>query len=174
MKLNSVLTPLPMLLALVFILPGPTVVADDHAAPRGPLTSQIEYWSVSELEERDEEGWLLAWKANVSGDLTGEMRWWFPETPPAPEGTYAGGEIGYYLARWEFWDGDELILAGESAGKTVIPVGEDGIWDGHGIVMEANGDLSSLKGRKTYETGIVVMPADPEVNSTGSGMFVIY
>jgi len=67
-----------------------------------------------------------------------------------------------------------LILAGESAGKTVIPDGEDGIWDGHGIIMEAIGDLSSLKGRKTYETGTVIMPSDSAVPSTGSGMFLIY
>jgi hypothetical protein len=163
MKLNSVLAPTSVLVAL----------ADDDVVPSGPLASQIEYWSVGHLGERDDEGWLLAWKANVSGDLTGEMRWFFPETPPAPEGAYAGGEIGYYLARWELWNGDELVLAGESTGKTVIPEGEDGIWDGHGLVMEANGDSSSLKGRKTYETGIVIMPSDPDIHSTGSGMFVI-
>ena len=67
-----------------------------------------------------------------------------------------------------------MILAGESAGKTVIPDGEDGICDGHGIVLEANGDSSSLKGRKIYETGTVIIPTDPEVPSTGAGMFVIY
>ena len=66
------------------------------------------------------------------------------------------------------------MLAGESAGKTVIPEGQDGIWDGVGIVLEANGDLSSLKGRRIYETGIVVIPTDPEVRSTGSGMYVIH
>jgi hypothetical protein len=140
----------------------------------GPLAVQIEYRSVGHLEERDGDGWLLAWKADVSGDLEGEMWWWFPATPPAPESKYAGGEVGYYLARWEFWNGDELILAGESAGKTVISDGEDGIWDGHGIVLKASGELSALKGRKIYETGTVIMPTDPDVLSTGSGMFVIY
>jgi hypothetical protein len=34
--------------------------------------------------------------------------------------------------------------------------------------------LSALKGRKIYETGTVIMPTDPDVLSTGSGMFVIY
>ena len=154
--------------------PASTAFADDGAVPKKPLTCQIVYWSVSHLEERDNEGWLLAWKATVSGDLTGELRYWFPETPPVPEVTYAGGVVGYYLARWELWNGDELILAGESAGKTVIADGEDGIWDGHGVVMEANGDLSSLRDRKIYETGTVVMPSDPSVTSTGTGMFLIY
>jgi hypothetical protein len=174
MTLNSVLARTSLLTLLFMILSQPTAFADDDGVLTGPLTCQIEYWSVGHLGEHDDEGWLLAWKANVSGDLTGELRYWFPESPPAPEGTYANGEVGYYLARWELWDGEELILAGESAGKTVIPDGEDGIWDGQGIVMEANGDLRSLKGRKIYETGTVIMPSDPAVPSTGSGMFVIY
>ena len=174
MRINSDLARI-LLLTLIFMLsPGPTAFADDDAVFLGPLTSRIEYWSVGHLGERDQEGWLLAWKAKVSGDLTGELRYWFPESPPVPEGTYAGGEVGYYLARWELWNGDELILAGESAGKTVIADGEDGIWDGHGVVMEANNDLTSLKGRKIYETGTVIMPSDPAVPSTGSGMFLIY
>jgi hypothetical protein len=174
MKLDSVLARMPLLLLLIILLSGPTACADADAAPRGPLAFQIEYRSVGHLDERDHEGWLLAWKADASGELEGEMRWWFPEKPPAPEGKYTGGDVGYYLARWEFWIGDELVLAGESAGKTVISDGEDGIWDGHGIVLKANGALSALKGRKIYETGTVIMPSDPDVLSTGSGMFVIY
>ena len=167
-------TSAPLLVVLVAMLSGAAVLADDDEAIRGPIACQIEYWSVVDQEERDDSGWLLAWKANVSGDLTGELRWWFPASPPAPEGKYSGGDIGYYLARWELWNGEELVLAGESAGKTVIPDGEDGIWDGHGIVMAAKGDLQSLIGRKTYETGTVIMPSDPSVRSTGAGMFLIY
>lgn len=173
MKLSSVVAPVPVFLLVFLTLSGPTVLAENGAPVPGVLTSQIEYWSVTKLEERNEKGWLLAWKATVSGDLEGELRYWFPETPPAPESVYSPGKIGYYLARWELWIGDALILAGESAGKTVIPEGEDGIWDGQGIVMEAYGDWSSLKGRKTYETGTVIMPSDPSVVSTGDGMFVI-
>ena len=174
MNLISFFARVPLLVLLFILLAGPAVLADDHAEVGAPLTSQIEYWSVYEAGETDDDGWLLAWKANISGDLNGEMRWYFPETPPAPEAKYSHGEFGYYLARWEFWVGDELMLAGESAGKTVIPEGQDGIWDGVGIVLQANGDLSSLKGRRIYETGIVVMPTDPDVRSTGSGMYVIY
>jgi hypothetical protein len=163
------------LLALLVMMPSaPIALADDDADLIGPLTCQIEYRSVGHLGERNGEGWLLAWKAAVSGDLTGELRYWFPDSPPAPDATYSGGEVGYYLARWELWDEGELILAGESAGKTVIPEGEDGIWDGHGIVLETNSDLSSLRGRRIYETGTVILPSDPAVPSSGSGMFLVY
>ncbi|MDJ0941554.1 MAG: hypothetical protein QNJ00_17455 [Woeseiaceae bacterium] len=174
MKPNSILTLTPVLVLLLVMLPGLTIFADDSDVLEKPLTSRIEYRSVDHLGEQDDEGWVLAWKASVSGDLTGELRYWFPETPPVPEGAYSGGKVGYYLAKWELWNGEELILAGESAGKTVIPDGEDGIWDGHGIVMEANGDLRSLKGRKIYETGTVIIPSDPAVPSSGSGMFLVY
>lgn len=174
MRLNSVTAPNYLLVLLLMMLSGPVAVAGNDAVIRGPITCQIEYWSVGHLGERDDDGWLLAWKGNVSGDLTGELRYWFPESPPVPEGTYSGGKVGYYLARWELWNGEELVLAGESAGKTVIPDGEDGIWDGHGIVLRTDSDLSSLKGRKIYETGTVIMPSDPDAPSTGAGMFLVY
>jgi hypothetical protein len=174
MKLYSGFSPTSLLVLLFMMLSGSTAFGDDDADLRGPVTCRIEYWSVGHLGEHDNDGWLLAWKANVSGDLTGELRYWFPDSPPVPEGMYEGGQVGYYLARWELWNGDELILAGESAGKTVIPEGKDGIWDGHGIVMDTNSDLRSLKGRKTYETGTVIMPTDPAIPSTGAGMFLIY
>lgn len=174
MRIKPVLAWVLLIMVLCITQSGPTAMAEYEAVPEEPLTLRIEYWSVGELGETDKDGWLLAWKAKASGDISGEMRWWFPETPPAPESAYAGGEVGYYVARWELWIRDELMLAGKSAGKTVIPDGEDGIWDGHGTVMAANGNLSSRKGRRIYETGIVIMPADAEVAATGAGMFVIY
>lgn len=173
MKLNSISMTTPLLVLMLVILPGSTIFAAGGPAPSGLLTSRIEYWSVGHLGEKNDEGWLLAWKAKVSGDLTGELRYWFPESPPVPEGEYAVGKVGYYVARWELWNDDELILAGESAGKTVIADGQDGIWDGHGIVTEAHGDLGALKGRTIYETGTVIMPSDPADRSTGAGMFVV-
>jgi len=174
MNLISFLARVPLPGLLFILLPGQAVFADNHDEISEPVTCQIEYWSVGDQQERNDDGWLLAWKAKVSGDLTGEMRWWVPETPPAPEGEYSHGKIGYYVARWELWLDGELALSGKSAGKTVIADGEDGIWDGHGIVLEANGDSNALVGRKTYETGTVIMPSDPSVNSTGAGLFVIY
>ena len=174
MKIITILQRAPLLLSFLILLPGQAVVADDNAEISGPLTLQIEYWSVYRFDERDDDGWLLAWKAKASGDLAGEMRWWFPEAPPVPETDYSHGKVGYYVARWELWVDDELVLAGKSAGKTTIPEGEDGIWDGHGAITAANGELSSRKGHRIYETGIVIEPTDPEAISTGTGMFVIF
>ena len=174
MNVNSAVISTPLLALLLLALPDSTAAVSDDAAGMRPLTCHIEYWSVGHLGEKDDDGWLLAWKAKVKGDLDGELRYWFPETPPVPEGKYSHGEVGYYLAKWELWSGDKLVLAGESAGKTVIPNGEDGIWDGHGIVLQGDGQLGSLVGRKIYETGTVIMPADPAEISTGSGMFMIY
>jgi len=82
--------------------------------------------------------------------------------------------VDYYAAKWEILVDGELVLAGESAGKTVWRDGADGIWDGHGIVMEARGDFSTLKGRKTYETGPVIKGSNPPVSFSGTGMFLIY
>jgi hypothetical protein len=67
-----------------------------------------------------------------------------------------------------------LILAGESSGKTVFPDGVDGIWDGHGVVTEANGRYNRLKGRKVSETGTVLVGPTPPLSYTGTGLFTIY
>ena len=79
MHLITILTRLPLLVLLLIVSPGPGAIADEDAATGEPLTMQIEYWSVSKLEQRDEDGWLLAWKAKASGDLAGEMRRHYPE-----------------------------------------------------------------------------------------------
>jgi len=87
--------------------------------------------------------------------------------------TYKGGKVDYYKARWEIWVDEKLVLAGESAGKTVTPDQSDGMWDGHGVVTEANGKFARLKGRKVYETGPVIYGSNPPVSLTGTGMFQI-
>ena len=74
MKLSSVVAPAPLLILLFMTLSGPAVFADDDVAIRGPLTCQIEYWSVGHLGEHDDDGWLLAWKGKVSGDLAGSRK----------------------------------------------------------------------------------------------------
>ncbi len=102
------------------------------------------------------------------------MKWWFVQPSPVSGNTYMGGEVVFYVARWEIWAGEELLLAGESAGKTVYPDGADGMWDGHGIVTEASRDFDVLKGRKVYETGPVIVGSDPPVSFSGTGMFLIY
>ena len=155
-------------------LAGPMAFAGDGAVFRGQLTSEIDYWFVGHLNQWDDEGRLLVWEGTIEGDFTGEIKYWFVIPSPVSGSAYVGGEVEFYSARWEIWDGEELLLAGESAGKTVFPDGADGMWDGHGVVTEASKGFNPLKGRKVYETGPVIVGSNPPVSYSGTGMFVIY
>jgi len=173
MKIRAVSVLTSLLFALS--LAGATVFANDNAVPDGRLASQIDYWFVGHYGTLDDEGRLLVWEGDIQGDFTGQAKWWFEIPSPVPLGAdYLGGRAAFYAARWEIWADGELLLAGESAGKTVFPDGADGMWDGHGVVMEAKGKLNPLKGRKIYETGSVLVGSTPPVSYTGTGMFVIY
>jgi hypothetical protein len=148
--------------------------AGQDALPNGKLTSQIDYWFVGHFGELDDEGRLLVWEATISGDLNGTMKWWFEMPPPVTNSPFS-----FYAGRWEIWVDGALVLAGESAGKTVFPDGlvvggADGVWDGHGVVTEANGAMSPHKGKKTYETGPVVIGDTPPVSFYGTGMLQVY
>jgi hypothetical protein len=171
-KAVSVLTSL--LLVLSMTLAGATAFADGSAVPNGRLTSQIDYTFAGHLGQWDEEGRLLVWVGTIEGDFTAEIKWWFVMPSPVDGSTFTGGEVVFYAARWEIWDAGKLLLAGESAGKTVFPDGADGMWDGHGVVTEANGAFNPLKGRKVYETGPVIVGSNPPVSFSGTGMFLIY
>jgi hypothetical protein len=160
--------------AVVLLAVGSMAVAVDDFAQRGQLTSQIDYRFVGHLQQWDLEGRLLVWQGSIVGDFTGEMKWWFEIPSPVSGGPFEGGRVSFYSARWEIWDGDELLLAGESAGKTVFPDGADGMWDGHGVVTEAAEGLNPLKGRKVYETGPVVVGELPPLTFSGTGMFLMY
>ncbi|MEJ2580704.1 MAG: hypothetical protein P8127_03540 [Acidobacteriota bacterium] len=138
------------------------------------LLGQIDYRFVGHLEQLDDAGRLLVWEAKIEGDLAGRMKWWFVDPGPAPEVSFTGGQTAFYAARWEIWNREELLLAGESTGKTVFREGEDGIWDGHGVVTEANGPHSDLVGRKIYESGPVIIGPDPPVSFSGTGIFSIH
>ena len=85
-----------------------------------------------------------------------------------------GGKVNYYRARWEIWVEDKLVLAGESAGKTVAPDQSDGMWDGHGVVTEAYGKFARFSGYRVSETGPVIYGSNPPESLTGTGMFQIY
>jgi len=164
------------LLVLSMILTGTTAFADDDDdsdVSKARLVSKIDYTFVGFKGQFDEEGRLLVWDATIEGDVTGEMKWWIDLTIPDMGSTFLGGDVNYYAARWEIWNDGNLLLAGDSAGKTVWPVGEDGIWDGHGVVTDAKGNFDGLKGRKMYETGPVIFVGMP-FSLTGTGMFVIY
>lgn len=160
-------------LGLIISLAGSTAIAKGHVVANEKLTTQIEYSFAAHLGQTDDEGRVLVWVATATGDIDGEVKWWFGPSP------VNNSPFSYYSGRWEVWKDGELILAGESAGKTVFPGGlapdaPDGIWDGHGVVTEAHGKYSPLKGRKIYETGPVVIGDGPPVTFNGIGMFMIY
>jgi hypothetical protein len=169
-------TTISMLLAtLLFVIPVSLAASADDAARPGPaLISQIEYRFVGHRQEVDDEGRLLVWEGTISGDISGKIAWWFEQPPPVAEQFYDGGRVSFYAARWEIISDDELLLAGESAGKTVFPDGNDGIWDGHGVVTRASDRFSALVGQEIQETGPVIVGTDPPITFTGTGMFSIY
>jgi hypothetical protein len=138
------------------------------------LNGALDLTYVGHLEKTDDDGRLLVWEGSVGGDFAGKIRWWFIDPPPIARGPYKGGVVNYYRARWEIWVSEKLVLAGESAGKTVAPDQLDGIWDGHGVVTEAYGKFARLKGHKVYETGPVIYGSDPPGSLSGTGMFQIY
>jgi hypothetical protein len=177
MKIKAFWVLTSLLLVLSLTLAATMAFAKDGAGRRGPLTSEINYWFVGGDGTLDDEGRLLVWEATIEGDITGEMKWWFVIPPPVFGSEFVGGEVVFYSARWEIWDGKKLLLAGESAGKTVFPDDADGMWDGHGVVTEVRKGFKPLKGRKlkglkVYETGPVI--AGMEYLYIGTGMFLIY
>ena len=174
MKIKAVSVLTSLLLVLSMTVAGTTAFAGDNAVPDGRLTSQIDYEFVGHHNIWDEEGRLLVWQGTIEGDIAGEMRWWFEIPSPVIAPPYTGGRAAFYAARWEIWNAGELLLAGDSAGKTVFPDAADGFWDGHGVVTKAGRRFNALKGRKIYETGPVILGLNPPLTYTGTGMFLIY
>ena len=130
--------------AAIFIVASPIIACSttssesaSSAAPP-PLFNEIEYRFVGDRGEVDDEGWLLLWVASLEGDLEGEIRWWFEEPNPIADQEIAGASIAYYEGKWEIRIDGGACLEGRSAGKVVTRPGEDGIWDGHGVVTEGN------------------------------------
>lgn len=174
MKINSSSLCASICLGSLIALGSSAALATQGAAPNGSLVSQIDYVFVAYLGQLDQEGRLLVWEATIGGDVNGEMKWWFEVPSPV-----AASSFSFYTGRWEVWSDGKLVLAGESAGKTVFPNGvypnaPDGVWDGHGVVTEAYGRYGLLKGRRIYETGPVVIGETPPVSFHGTGMFTIY
>ena len=137
------------------------------------LTGALDLIYAGHLEKTDADGRLLVWEGRVEGDFAGKIRWWFVDPPPESSTEYLGGRVDYYRARWEISVGEKLVLAGESAGKTVAADQSDGIWDGHGVVTEAHGKFSRFKGHRIYETGPVIYGSNPPNTITGTGMFQV-
>lgn len=176
MQSNRMATGAALAVVLACMLWGSAAQAQTPAITK-QLTSRIDYTLVPPPRPQDDEGRNLFWEATVQGDINGTMKWWFEVPPPASLPPFPGGSVAYYAARWEIWDesGEELLLAGQSAGKTVFPAAfpaEAGMWDGHGVVTEARADFSPLKGRRIYETGPVIFEVPGPLG--GTGIFVIY
>jgi uncharacterized protein (TIGR02246 family) len=152
-KLISIST-IPVL-ALALLLVSGTVLADDTALgdPKlePSLRCDITYNFVGHLGQFDAEGRLLVWDGNIHGDIEGVILWWFDLTRKQTI-----GQVSHYAARWEILDGDNaLLLAGDSAGTTRVPLGEDGIWRGKGKVTVASTGFEDWLGREIYEGGDV-------------------
>ena len=148
--------------------------ADRADAPNARLVGALDLTYVGHLGKTDDNGMVLNWEGSVNGDFAGEIKWWFVDPPPVSGHTFRGGEAFYYVARWEIRVEETLVLAGESAGKTITPDGADGMWDGHGVVSEAYGKFARFKGYKVYETGPVIYGSNPPESLSGTGMFQIY
>ena len=169
-----------LVIGLVMALPGTTVIADDdddsdRAKARGVTASQADYWFVGHLGQTNDEGMPLIWEGVVSGAINGEGKWYFAVVPPVVEDPV----FFFYEAKWEIWKDGKLVLAGESAGKTVFregvaPGAETGVWDGHGVVTFAKGKYRRFKGLKIYESGPVHMGDVPPVTFYGTGMILFY
>lgn len=149
-------------------------LAEKESGTDGLLVGKIDYWFVGHLGQTDGDGRLLVWEATIEGGVTGKMKWWFTVPPTVEEVTLMTGRVSFYTARWEVWVDGKLLLAGESAGKTVFSDGADGIWDGHGRVTQTSESLENLSGRQIYETGPVILGSDPPKSFRGTGTFIIY
>ena len=163
-----------LLATLMLFAAGVTAQESDVSVPNGLSANQIDYWFVGHLGIFDDEGRLLVWEGTIEGDISADTKWWFVLPAPVPAGTHNGGTTNYYQARWEILQDNRIILAGDSAGKTLFPSGEDGMWDGHGVVTDAKGRFSPLKGRRTYESGPVLVGDTPPLTFEGTGIFTIY
>jgi hypothetical protein len=123
--------------------------------PVSALNCTIDYVLARHLGIFDSEGRILAWDGTIHGDLEGRVLWWFVPGGGPPSMPDAA-RVGFYEARWEIWNGDDLLLAGESSGSTALPPNKDGIWRGNGVVTEAGAGYEAWLDRPTKEGGSVV------------------
>jgi len=158
-------------LALVLLLVLGTVLADDGSMgakkPAPSLTGTTKYDFVGHLLQFDAEGRLLCWEGIISGDIEGVMLWWFDM-----DYFVSTGQVSYWVDRWEIWDGEVLLLAGDEAGTTTAPPGKDGVWRGNGIVTDASEEFEDWIGRPMHDGGNVTWDEDGNPKD-GEGTFRI-
>lgn len=158
-----------LLCSVVFVFATASVGAVDDDVCSISLRSVSDYVLVAHLGILDEERRQLIWKGTLKGDIEGVELWWFDVSLLRSE-VKPDYRVDFYSGRWEIYDEDpfpdagpnpnaKLLLAGMSAGQTLIPLdppGSDGIWDGIGIVTEANEEFEPLIGCEVFEGGPVV------------------
>ena len=133
-------------IALILILMlVPTFIAQAHK-PAPSLIGTTEYYFVGDLGIFDAEGRLLAWEGPISGDIEGVIQWWMVMGPIT-------GQVSHFEARWEIWDGADLLLAGTEAGTTTNRPGKNGVWRAHGFVTEAVTEFEDWIGRPIHDGG---------------------
>jgi hypothetical protein len=169
-KLISISTIPVLALALLLVLG--TVLAEDPAIqtekPAPSLTCTTEYDFVGHLGTVDAEGRLLAWEGTISGDIEGVILWWFDM-----DYNVATGQVSHWVDRWEIWDGEVLLLAGDEEGTTTAPPDKDGMWQGNGVVTEANEEFEDWIGRPTHDGGVFTWTIPGELPDHGEGTFHI-
>ncbi len=171
-KLISISTIPVLALALLLVLG--TVSADDAAMeakkPAPSLTGTTEYDFVGAADPPivDAEGRLLCWEGTISGDIEGVILWWFDM-----DYFVSTGQVSHWVDRWEIWDGEVLLLAGDEAGTTTAPPGKDGVWRGNGIVTEASEEFEDWIGRPVHDGGSVTWEIPGVLPLNGEGTFSI-
>lgn len=151
MKKLTTTRSIPALALVLLVILGSVLAADAATTAPSALECTIGVDFVGHLGTTDDEGRLLAYDGEIHGDIEGRILWWLDLAY-----SHDIGQISYYAARWEIYDStDNLILAGDDAGTTAKPPGEDGIWRGKGIVTEASAGFEDWIGRQLYEEGNV-------------------
>jgi uncharacterized protein (TIGR02246 family) len=142
---------IPVLALVLLSVLGSVLAGDAAITPLSALSCTIRVDFVGHLGTIDDEGRLLAYDGEIHGDIEGVIKWWLDLTF-----SQNIGQTSYYAARWEIYDlAGNLLLAGDDAGTTAMPHGEDGIWRGKGIVTEASEEFEGWIGRQVYEDGNV-------------------
>ena len=142
---------IPVLALVLLVVLGSVLAGDAAITPLSALSCTIRVDFVGHLGTIDDEGRLLAYDGEIHGDIEGVVKWWLDLTF-----SQNIGQISYYAARWEIYDlAGNLLLAGDDAGTTAMPPGEDGIWRSKGIVTEASAKFEDWIGRQVYEDGNV-------------------
>jgi len=156
-------------LTLTLLLVLGTVLADDAVKPaKKPapaLRGTTEYDFVGHLGIVI-DGRLLAWEGTISGDINGVIQYWMSP------GTTTG-QVGHWVARWEIWDGEVLLLAGDEEGTTTVRHGKNSVWRGNGIVTEASPGFEDWIGRQVHDGGHFTWVIPGVLPDYGWGIFRI-